>query len=837
MQGKQNSNQSGFWLLAVLAIVVLLVAGWLIVPRLSVDPIDDPDRSELAPHAELQPDPERAPASSRTAEDPPPDAGAPVIDSIVHSDNERVILQVLDENDRPIANAEVLFLEVVDDFMAFYDPYRKELPPLAADTDWSEARSLITEVDGTVILPSFEASARVQATFDDSFARRTVTARHFGRRVPLILRKDRSLEILVVDGTGTPVGGVPVGLYERLEMSRMAGEPLWRGTTGDDGIAAIPHAQSFDSGRMYASLAIPVSEAVEKDIEPTDLPDTPVRLVLPETGRMSIRVIGADEQTYPEATVFYLGARAPFNSETFSVRQTAPSGLLELPFVETGLSFQCSVSPLDDRYGATTEQIEGPAAGVEHEEAIIRLGPPLPVILAQLTGAGGTPLANRQFRFRFFASERDRSLNRMTGTGATDAQGRLRATVPEASVFVGARRPFDRIEFTIPEADDLDHGQPEFIGQAPFTMPEAGDEVDLGRVSMGQVPFLVGGRVITMAGVPVPGARVIVKNGVAEATADDNGEFRIFQLAEGLPREIRAFRRGHRVKGKAVPFSPGDDGVEIVLYRSTSIIGRLVLPAGILLYVDIKVTLPERERNHGTEDGYFNLIVPEGPVSLAFILPGETEPVHSIGPIEIEKGAVNDIGDIDLRPMLTILRPRIVDNTGEPVIQAAIYHEGEEPLGSTNDNGEIVIVSSREAILARIRAPGFGTVTQVIDAATDEVVLARGSEVEIRLTADSALPPEGYRMVCRVYKDDEPDGPGGAPIARTEPVDRPGIALRLSPGVHTGQWYVLQSGRRGRRQHGVGRAFEFMVEAGAPRLMIERTISEQEMTAALERGR
>ncbi|MEY2745136.1 MAG: hypothetical protein RL112_178, partial [Planctomycetota bacterium] len=133
-----------------------------------------------------------------------------------------------------------------------------------------------TTSNGWGMVPSLKGAMIVDARFGDGYA-----SKRFERsdvsHMKLVLHRDLTLVVEVVDEAGAPIEGMPVAVRDA------AGREPWRATTGADGRALLPHAPARFAllpGRpdLWATVDAPQDSRAQL-LQRSTVPQVPVRLV------------------------------------------------------------------------------------------------------------------------------------------------------------------------------------------------------------------------------------------------------------------------------------------------------------------------------------------------------------------------------------------------------------------------------------------------------------------------------------------------------------------------------------------------------------------------------
>ncbi len=826
-----SDERRTIWLFGILGAIALGVALVLLLPRLlgSPDPMleprgtdtpprEAPDAQAVPPRVEAQS--EREPRSRIEAAPQPAAVPAP---------GEPALLRLIDEQDRPVASAEVVFRDH-SDLPTDVRSLPLGHPRLVA---LSAGRDIVLRSDarGEVTLPVFRAEAVVEARAEKLFGARRLGA-HERRPYVLSLRADRTLEVRT-ERNGTPVPDVPIALFSQAALTpTLAAAPLWLGRTGPDGVAIIPNVRSYvaqesrtEADRRTASfvtvgLAFPLRAPVQQTLDPEALPEEAVRLEVPPTGALNLFLLDDRDEAYTDPVRLFLGSRPP-DTGPFALEMTAEGGSVSLPMVEIDFRFGISAEPVDASLRPVQVEVETPERANEYKDVPIRFGARNPIVTARLLDPNGRPVANRGVRLVPWTSDRRRS-PLPYGKGTTDAEGLLQCALPlenrghrwrypvpyEKVESLAIQVPLDGLEKEANTQDPPDGEQPEWSAKIPFTPIEEGETRHLGDIRLESVPLLVAGTVLDPAGRPLPGARVVVGNPrrrVVDRT-DDEGRYEIRRLPGVTDLTLVGYHREYRDSVKNRTFVPGDNPVEIRMRGVTTLEGTLVLAPGVPRErLKLRIESPRRQNSIRVDrNGGFRFYVPTGPATLLVEVTGDERPVASIGPIELERGQRNDIGEIDLRDKIRAFVVRVLSPSGEPVggaLFTAVHRRPRRPnefgfgnsIGRADAFGRMPLVTGADAIPVEVQGAGFRPQEFTLAPVDRDLVLAEATRLELSVDNQDTAVPDGYRLEARIYES-KARSRSKQTIRRVGPRqdDPPSDAFLLSyPGGYEVYWCLV----------------------------------------------
>ena len=158
---------------------------------------------------------------------------------------------------------------------------------------------------GTVIIPKPIDRSYIRASVPGQFAFSEINSTE-GSPFLLKLEEDQQLQVLCVDAGGKPVKGMHVGVtvpfVKEIKEPLDTEKELWLidGVTGDDGIAHLEHMQWWadaplkEARENLANARVAVTpifpEFIRTKVNLEDPPKTPIKLVVPPTGRVIVPV-------------------------------------------------------------------------------------------------------------------------------------------------------------------------------------------------------------------------------------------------------------------------------------------------------------------------------------------------------------------------------------------------------------------------------------------------------------------------------------------------------------------------------------------------------------------
>ena len=582
--------------------------------------------------------------------------------------------------------------------------------------------------------------------------------------VLLPLAPDPALRILVVDGAGAPVGGVPVAM--RLRQNERSYFDALLGVTDATGLAVLPHVANLlgtvIDQEALAAIGGALAEPVEAPVDPERL-EEPIRLTLPASGGVEVRLVRPDGAPVRATHLLAAGwcrRTEPEASWDRRYARTSKHHLLEIEdgrarLFPVGLDLELEVQLLTAQGSVVAEAtVAGPSRAGELVEAVLEVEA-APALRARLLDAEGRPLAGKIVQLSLEDLREGERTELDRARLATDAEGRVRYEVGEEHAgmrWLGFR--------TLPGAGPEElHGEVELAGG-----PLLGDE-DLGDVVLSAAPRIVAGIVVDETGTPIPGAQVHVRplgasgkeHAPLRCTTDGQGRFDLRGAVAHERLRIWAFHPGH-VMTPPADHQRGAADVRIVLHSGGSLVARVTWDEG--LDPELRVRLV-KESSDGDRD---QRLEEEGTVEFGSLLPGRyellvqledaDEVLARVPDLLVAARAETDAGTIDLRGVLRSLLLTVVDEGSRP-LRAAVYRLEERAAGAgrrsegTGTDGRLRLATSREGVDVLVTADDHRPALLTLRG-DETVVLRAGLPLRLRLRGGlPALEPDEM-LLCRL---------------------------------------------------------------------------------------
>jgi hypothetical protein len=764
---------------------------------------------------------ERAPAP--TPEPPAPPARSEVAEPAVRAelDGPRLLVQ---SSGRALAGADVCFVDLDGLPAERHEEWRAAEDAYAALLA-QNGLALRADENGETRLPRFAHDAVIAGRWQSLRGARRVRADEQG--IVLELGEPKHLTIAVRDDRGAPVRLVTVGLRRDANLG---GHLVWRSETGADGtVAVLPQRlDELATGTplLTATLAFPLREGPRHDLDLHALPEEPVVLQLPPTGRVTVLLTDTDGQSTDDLRVT-LRATATSSEDSWasSDHRLATLARAEFPFVGLGLRLVAEAR-LENTNEPVLVEFDGPASRGEHVtvELSLRGTDGTPVVVLRVL-VDGNPLPSERLRAKLEARKAGSSKSSSL-TIRTDARGVVRFKLND-DFGASATRSLSLI------------GEGTAVGrQAVVAIPDTlrpGDN-DLGDCALTLPPIACSGHVRDPEGAAIAGASLELEERVddhgtswrkvASSISDASGQFEIRIPATAAALRITAVAHGFR-SAAPEPVGFGESKV-LVLERGCGIEGSVVL--GTLLDpTQVVVELEQdgqrdtqRVRRSGDLGEFAFESLPSGTARVVVRLLGEIDGGETFEGVALRPGEITRdprLQRIDLTRGARAITLTVVDPSGTPVRDAgvAVLRGGEDQSefeGHLLPQGIARLVTRSPALDVIVFAPGRG-LTRVFDVRDGQrIVLPDAATLRLRLPSGIVPPGAPFALNVRVspkapsrakqpryrlYRGESGSttGTGMAPWEASVDADwtgREAVARVAGPGTYTATWLLSRPG-------------------------------------------
>ncbi|MBI5433574.1 MAG: carboxypeptidase regulatory-like domain-containing protein [Planctomycetes bacterium] len=638
------------------------------------------------------------------------------------------------------------------------------------------AVELETGPDGCAHFATPPTSASVEARHGELWGFAQVNQPPADGRVTLPIGPDRDLRVRVVDAAGVPVGGVPVAVRRQTD-ARPAYTWKWTDSAPTTGVATFLHFQRrlTQGTGWHALLAFPVRDQHAIPVDKLTPLEPPLELVLPDTGRVLVRVRAADGSV-PELGEAELRIEA-FESESrgtplwpagpWSTPRFDAAGEARVPWIGAGLFVRATL--VREGTVLASRSIAGPTR--DGEEVVCELAwreraPRLVTGRFVFHDGRAWPAATVVAQPLITPTPAPRPESRELDV---DAQGRFRMAVDEVRPENGSLV----LRFTAKHPDGL--GEVHAANAIDAEIPP--DGLELGDVVLDLGELLAEGRVVDASRRPVEGATVELRSHTIASgesfwphvrtsgrkLTDVDGRFQL-HLALGEAPVSENLRIGAtalgQTLGQELEIPRGARGVELVLTRTGGLagsveFGRGVAPNDVMVFLRgggaARNLLLDTDATFEADElapGAYSLIVSwrselrkparsaAARVDDLLVLPGETCRDPRVQRLRIENA-------------LETLRIRVVDRASTPIADAAIAVVGRTGATRVRSDRDGVCLVRCESLPVDLDVAAFGFASTRIEGVSldRDVALEAGFPVLLHLD----VPPNANRPPCTYY--------------------------------------------------------------------------------------
>lgn len=644
--------------------------------------------------------------------------------------------------------------------------------------------------DGTTRVPFFRQSGVLHASKGDLEGMLRVDADD-AASLDVKINGQANVVVEVVSETdGSPVASVPVSFRP---SGSVRGSPVVE--TDGDGRARLRHLDwsiiDESPERGHVAIEIPLARKVEKKVRLEELPEDPIVLRLPPTGRVAITVLDEDARPVDGAIVMLHTGDDGFlagilGSAGALIGHTDAKGKVLFPFVGPELDLEVE---------AWTDAVPFPSKGA----------------LQTKTAVGTTIEHTLTLRTKH---------TRMVGR-FVDARGEPLPDLP-VMVDIGSHDDLARSDHegrfsfvVMPSAADDPPGYGRFECtplrlEGRVRLPEhlPNGVFDVGDVTLEALPFALAGRVVDADGTGVPGVRVRAfgrreprgraRDRLAPVRTDADG---VFVLRDEVHAEVIEWnvhaKHPQYADASATAVLPGTRDVLIRMERPATCRARVIAPDGIS---ELRATLRvgdhriARELSFKGEDGTTTVDfgrLSSGEARLTLSVPRGPRLVEITG-IQLVAGQETDdprLDPIDLRTGFQVVQLLVVDATGQRIENRAIkgrVFRADGTRSSSRDLEDIGLIRDTDRL--EVSALGYRAVLLRRVTPGQRVTLEPAAKIRLRVRGDAI--PEGYELLALLQTADE-ETLGGSEVdpktGLTGPIDTRG------PGRHVVRVYLLKN--------------------------------------------
>jgi hypothetical protein len=706
-----------------------------------------------------------------------PDAVAATTAASRPAQDGRLLAVLLEPDDAPAAGA------VVD------------LTPLGtnASSPGCPVKGLVADAEGIVRLPTFKGYAEVHGSLGEKCGRTELFAGSLRR---FELQLGPGVPVVVVDAGGAPQEGVPVVTLSRDAWTRV----LDHAVTGADGVARLTPPSERDAGRdrtgqALVALGLPLEEPVEALFDRNELPETPLKLVLPATGRIVVRLVAAGGQPFTGAAMVEIqgpdrGLRVNDRGPDL-VRVAADAGVATFPHVGLEPRLEVRAIPADPALRSVSGTIGGPRM-FGPTPITLECGGLATLVSGRFVRPGGKPIPRADAELRIGRGIVDPSDRKRAARVTTSSDGRFLARFD----FDPATLDFDELTIGI-EAEKpvaTGRGYVERLQEIAVPIPQwvRTGVSDIGDVVVPELMLVASGKVVDQAGKPVGGAKVIAVKRLAAGwfrTEDDleagttaDGRFTLKGRAEGSALLLAA-ERDAWLCVEPTPCDVGARDVTVTMTRAGGIAGSIAAFEAPLRSVWARSPRMEvwlvraganvqRTRHHGGGGALDRVAVDveggSGEFEHKSVLPGtwtvefyssaqgRKAPLLAFDGVVVKAGETTRdprLQNVDLSKVLKSRGVTVFDENGRPLKDVRV---GARAAGSqarfglfvTESDGKASIMSNDDTLELVATLEGYQSAT-VAAASGDTTLTLRRTEpkhVTIKLADGVEIPPAPFSI-------------------------------------------------------------------------------------------
>jgi len=558
-------------------------------------------------------------------------------------------------------------------------------------------KRFVTGSDGNALLPKLTQDGQVLAVRGRDIA--VARAGNAKQVIELALISDEPIHVLVVGPNGRPARGVPVGIVPRLDFVQVGRAPETTDRKGRAQVRLGRLRQRPPKTVFVRALAV-TRKPVAFELDPRKFAndaDHPIKLTLPEFGRVHVQLLGANRKSLPIDGAFARIVDPGVRFRGFGREYLADAvakGTATFTAVEVGLPLEIGCV-YDGRRRPQTVQTSGPERHMGSKLVTIT-GVTAPTRLSgRVLGLDGKPVASETLGV-IFMTGKSKDGSEIT----TDAEGRFEVVAPDGFVDAESGRVLLVRRFAAGARPA------KYLGAREFSLPVVKRKA-LGDVKLVEEELIVSGSVVDDDGKPIAGALVSIPKvygqfnsygyGGAreffetEAETDAKGRFALRALgaADG-PFELSAMHAGYRLRdGKTVAKGASDH--QIVMGRTQSIHGRLLGFRGSVNQRGLRITARAQD---GTELR-LSTIGAQGAFEIQGCLAGDytvtfarrmarDDPFLTVENVHVEPGTpCRDprLANIDLSQHVRVVKVTVLGPDKKPV-EATVWQYRVRPGGS-----------------------------------------------------------------------------------------------------------------------------------------------------------
>lgn len=585
----------------------------------------------------------------------------------VPAEEEGLGLHVVRSDGRPAIDAVVRWMQQSDlDLLRAQgiDPFAQD----SADALASSTRTLRTNSNGFAMLTSEAGTMWMDARLGDQYGAVQIRREDQGH-VRLVLARDTTLEVVVVDAQGDSRAGVPVVL-------RGGGcQTIWSARTDAEGRVRLLHAdgvvQAARSRYEDLTISVDAPRGDGRALPRGEIPVEPVKLVAKPGGRVLVWVHDVSGRPCARATRVRL---APIGMEAdcgAARERDAVDGLAVFEDVAADSAFvvvaESACSPIQMRAEVRTSSAAETSVALTAQFA-------MPRVRGRLLDPRGKPW--RSYAIVAYVASGPDWIAR--GSQTTGDRGEFELDLPDLHA-PSASDASAHVAITLVAKND--YGRTVCSQRIELSTESADVVRDLGDVAANDWPVLVRGSVMDEANRPIEGALVEMCDADGRpdprtrTECDDRAQFELRGPApESDAVLVRAVEPERRAADATVALRRGEWRAKVVIAVHGKLRGSVLLPenapqGSVLAHV----SSASGAQLALSVDG-------DGKFEFSNVEPGESRVTFSVQGFENEMLTVDRVGiprggtctdprlqNVDLRTLTTVVELEVVDENGQPI--------------------------------------------------------------------------------------------------------------------------------------------------------------------------
>ena len=550
-------------------------------------------------------------------------------------------------------------------------------------------------------------------------------------------------------------------------------EELSRRRTNAEGIAVFRHFQLLprrDSAswpeerrdRFEVALSAPLARPVTRGFSGAEVPDEVLLLRLPDSGRITMRMVDRDGQPFAHPVhvdLYQVDDRGEAVGQPITATKAQGEQALALPFVGLDLAAEAHFR-LDDETFHWVEKLRVVEEPGDHLEIDVVVAPDVGMLRGSLQDAAGAPLGGAEIDFAVQAGPVQVEVERLQ----LDGEGRFHLPYRRGA---GIAAPFS--------LEARHDGRPAQGGTFALVDLPTAAVTDVGALQIGALDALAAGVVVDDAGAPIAGARVQLQRrevvdsssgamefrdeAAARVRTGEDGRFEMFGRREQFRSRLFVKAEEH-FPAATRDIETADQDLRVELLRKAQLAGIVLVPEWMHPgYVRVEL-LPQHVPSLPPGDAAERLGRIEGDLlafdwlragtySLTFAMKGFRDPFLRLEDVVVQAGQQGlhpELNGLDLSRYVHRFEISAVDENGDSVVVdrpmlARITHaDGSRSwMGLAMRGRSSQVFSATPQLEVYPMASGFVADPQVLSPGFNEVVYRRVPPVEIVLPGLYAL--------------------------------------------------------------------------------------------------